>query len=489
MANLLRLGNKAVDLGACLAETIQDFLEMLIKARASVLTTMVLALVLTIAPQSEDVFVQMTEDTATFWASGHWIAVALYWPLFGLCALMCAFAIYYCARFALRHVIDDPRPPPKTWPRAPRKVWLNYAPGQVATSRQLWSWGKLASFVRLNDIHSRANRRFIYALFIPELLAMLFLVVTADTLFNATREGRETALLRAAGLFAVIAAFGFFPLHYTSLCIIWLGRSVKIIPTDIQRFNRLPHGSSIVLLLVALAILGLALLIAWCWPVDIGNWMGPASLLMTAGMVWLVVATIAVNFAEKRGFPLFTAITVIVLLLGERTTNHQIDVLPGTPKLLEWSRPFVQWREAATKRYDVDLKAWREARLADDPAGLARKQPASRPPLIIVATAGGGIRAAYWTTTVLGGLQEELAGDEKKFNEMLYAISGVSGGSLGAAVYRMLIAEAAKNDGSVDCEAAQALGPASIWTERSARAAKTLDTSSSAGRLYWDGIS
>jgi hypothetical protein len=52
-------------------------------------------------------------------------------------------------------------------------------------------------------------------------------------------------------------------------------------------------------------------------------------------------------------------------------------------------------------------------------------------PAILVATAGGGSRAAYWTATVLGELNK-ISG----FNDHLLAISGVSGGSLGALLYR-----------------------------------------------------
>ena len=50
------------------------------------------------------------------------------------------------------------------------------------------------------------------------------------------------------------------------------------------------------------------------------------------------------------------------------------------------------------------------------------------------ATAGGGIRAAYWTATVL----EKLAGDfenEGGVRPYLFAISGVSGGSVGVAAF------------------------------------------------------
>jgi hypothetical protein len=67
-------------------------------------------------------------------------------------------------------------------------------------------------------------------------------------------------------------------------------------------------------------------------------------------------------------------------------------------------------------------------------------------PMLIVATAGGGIRAAYWTAEIL----EKLAGDFEKedgFKEeggvrpYLFAISGVSGGSVGATAFEAALAE------------------------------------------------
>jgi hypothetical protein len=76
--------------------------------------------------------------------------------------------------------------------------------------------------------------------------------------------------------------------------------------------------------------------------------------------------------------------------------------------------------------------------LADAIQAWAKTRPAgggSAEPLVIVATAGGGIRAAYWTGTVLGELDREATG----FRDRLFAISGVSGGSVGATVYRGLI--------------------------------------------------
>ena len=64
--------------------------------------------------------------------------------------------------------------------------------------------------------------------------------------------------------------------------------------------------------------------------------------------------------------------------------------------------------------------------------GSKSPQPA---PLVLVATAGGASRAAYWTAEVLGQLEAAHPG----FHRQVFAISSVSGGSLGAVVYRGLL--------------------------------------------------
>jgi hypothetical protein len=56
-------------------------------------------------------------------------------------------------------------------------------------------------------------------------------------------------------------------------------------------------------------------------------------------------------------------------------------------------------------------------------------------PMLVIATAGGGIRAAYWTATVLEKLKDDLQKKGRALDKLLFAISGVSGGSVGAMNY------------------------------------------------------
>ena len=77
-------------------------------------------------------------------------------------------------------------------------------------------------------------------------------------------------------------------------------------------------------------------------------------------------------------------------------------------------------------------------------------------PVFLVATEGGGIRAAYFTANVLAALQERCPA----FAQHTLAISGVSGGSVGAAVFAALAADHARNVTSADCTmAGQKPGP------------------------------
>lgn len=63
------------------------------------------------------------------------------------------------------------------------------------------------------------------------------------------------------------------------------------------------------------------------------------------------------------------------------------------------------------------------------------QRPASGPPTVLfVASEGGGVRAAYWTAAVLQRLAERAP---ELFKHNLYALSGVSGGSLGVAAWLM----------------------------------------------------
>jgi hypothetical protein len=94
------------------------------------------------------------------------------------------------------------------------------------------------------------------------------------------------------------------------------------------------------------------------------------------------------------------------------------------------SRPTVEqaaraWYQQAKTAFKNDHPDWDEN--GDVPV-----------PMLIVATAGGGIRAAYWTAAVLDNLRVQSAGSVRPY---LFAVSGVSGGSVGATAFEAALAK------------------------------------------------
>ncbi len=80
-----------------------------------------------------------------------------------------------------------------------------------------------------------------------------------------------------------------------------------------------------------------------------------------------------------------------------------------------------------TATIESEIDTWRKQ------AALAGAEQTNY--VVFVSAAGGGLRAAYWTASVLTRLNDCVP----NFNGRLFAISGVSGGSLGAAIYAALV--------------------------------------------------
>jgi hypothetical protein len=125
------------------------------------------------------------------------------------------------------------------------------------------------------------------------------------------------------------------------------------------------------------------------------------------------------NNCRVAGFPVISALLILALALSFINDNHAIRTLDGSPKRPTLGEAFDSWEQQAPEGKQAGIK-----------------------PLVIVATAGGGIRASYWTASVLGGLTDA----EPRFRNSLFAISGVSGGSVGSAFY-----QAALREGVGDC--------------------------------------
>ena len=121
----------------------------------------------------------------------------------------------------------------------------------------------------------------------------------------------------------------------------------------------------------------------------------------------------ATDFPDTRGgYPVISLLLLVAVVFSffPALDNHAIRTLPPTVPM------------GSPTPIDQTLSRWLEQ---------APRMPDGRSNLVVVAAAGGGLRAAFWTATVLGTIQDRSG----TFSRQLFAISGVSGGSLGAAVF------------------------------------------------------
>lgn len=190
------------------------------------------------------------------------------------------------------------------------------------------------------------------------------------------------------------------------------------------------QSRSLVAFIVVFAALGLVMhLGSWWYPTFIGSTLSPPVLFFVWAGTWMPLATALIYFSTRYRLPVLTFLLLVAVLSSWSNDNHHIRTLGAGGVAFDNTDP----RPSLTEAVDQ----WIAAQPATDPGQEAR-------PMLIVATAGGGSRAAYWTATVLGELTACVPG----FQDSLFAISGVSGGSVGAAMYRAMLDEAPANPAS-----------------------------------------
>jgi hypothetical protein len=188
--------------------------------------------------------------------------------------------------------------------------------------------------------------------------------------------------------------------------------------------KRLANGlfapSGILVALLTPIIIAGAVLI---WPIGIASAVGTIPLiLLFIGVLAVVLASFS-HIYQRTGCPL----TVIVSALGVAfailgwNDNHRVDYTDGGPAR-DFKFGFTQWLQ---QRGDL-------AYFAD------KRQPY---PVYIIAAEGGGMAAGYHLAAFLAKLQETCP----TFAQHIFAISSVSGGSLGAAQFAAQASTSIKN--------------------------------------------
>ncbi|KJC40240.1 hypothetical protein UB31_28650 [Bradyrhizobium sp. LTSP849] len=184
-------------------------------------------------------------------------------------------------------------------------------------------------------------------------------------------------------------------------------------------------------------VAGLALFV-WAFSTPIGfAWtVGPEATLLFAASCWLIAITYA-QLCWRRAWAAIPLVSIgMATVVSLWVDSHSIRCTDCGAK------SFPEVRATPSENVEEDD---RRASLRG-PAPLTNKlyayeflnQVDEQRSIILVSAAGGGLRAAYWTATILGDLQDRFP----SFDRHTFMISGVSGGSLGAGVYRALLQHA-----------------------------------------------
>ena len=156
--------------------------------------------------------------------------------------------------------------------------------------------------------------------------------------------------------------------------------------------------------------------------VEVPQWIGPVGIILLWGATLAAALFVLSYLAHATRIP-FLAIFIVAALTFAGfniNDNHGVRILadagpaPGEPIVTGRTFELAKWMASRPDRDKYDHY-----------------------PVFLVATEGGGIRAAYFTATVLAALQERCPA----FALHTIAMSGVSGGSLGASVFAGLAAD------------------------------------------------
>jgi hypothetical protein len=174
------------------------------------------------------------------------------------------------------------------------------------------------------------------------------------------------------------------------------------------------------------SLLGLGVIAIF--PSQIGA-LGSALMLALAVSFWILLITTIAAWRRSRKFPLLGAVVLlfVAIQIVPLPSHSKRDMIAGEPRF----QPGAGFEEA--------YRAWRQ------------RQPRGAPVIVFVAAAGGGIRASYWTSLILA----QATTGASSLRHQIFLASGVSGGSLGLAIYRALLTGPHSGCGSLeDCVSA-----------------------------------
>jgi hypothetical protein len=323
---------------------------------------------------------------------------------------------------------------------------LAFALGGFLWAFGSWYWARVMSYVRVGELPEKKRWVSFLQTWLPRAIGLAAILGIALALWLAAapysdhRHGPGLVLsLYAGGALAGALVFAVFVVTRRALVkrlAPRLKRRAALAPVGtylarVKPARRQAYGTQkladtlraaapmFVFTLATAFALALAFFIA---PEATAPAIGSAPILLLAAAGWIALGSAADLFGMLAKLPVFTVLFIAAFLFSFVNDNHAVRTLDAPPPPAWAQRP----------NLEQALKDWQKQQLERP---LPRRDDIY--PLFLVAAEGGGIRAAYWTATVLGELQDR----NPCFADQLFALSGVSGGSLGSTVFAALLAQ------------------------------------------------
>jgi hypothetical protein len=196
-----------------------------------------------------------------------------------------------------------------------------------------------------------------------------------------------------------------------------------------------PDREDVVLPTIALILLALFALM-FINPLWVTRYAERALLLPVVLGVWVPLFSVLSIASARTGLPIVLSFLVIIAIVSMTNKAHVITTADKASR--------------AQLQLDVAIDTWKRANGCanyDDGDGC--------PPLILVAAQGGASRSAFFTGSVLGHILDENGIESEK---RIFALSGVSGGSVGLAFFSAALIDRERSKQVSPCQTLSTLG-------------------------------
>ena len=294
-----------------------------------------------------------------------------------------------------------------------RLLQIAFAVGLLFLAIQAWSWSRIIidSNYGTDRAHWRPEQLLTWT---PRILGALPFAASAWALWkNPARNSWFVLALVAVGVI-------FFAAVILRTDVVRRLRRSAAAP----RFELIQRYWVIFSLVAAVVVMAVATL----WPVGFGALLGaPAVVFIGLGLIIPVMAT-AIQIGASLGIPVVGAMLLWAVVIGLWMDNHEVG-----------RRAFARAVTGPTDRLTLkDAYGLWKAAQAPDPQGKRT--------MVLIAVQGGASRAGYWTAVALGRLREAAKAKGVALDPHIFAISTVSGGSVGAVGYAAMLKAAPDAD-------------------------------------------